>query len=206
MNWKKTWRNVFFIILFLGVFSILVSPIAKAQYWQALPPYNTLWPLWNPILSPPDPVTGFPTPIVNNLRPTTILPVQPCLTWDPSWAYPFLLYNTPLGMAYYEPAQGVNLWPPKYLVDPVTGLPLPIPLPTFYANYNATGADWLLNNVQTANLSFIANYPSFALAANPIVLPPVLTSALPGLDVALINLVQPPPSITTLLNAGDLTY
>ena len=95
MNWKKTWKNIFFIILFLGVLSILVSPIAEAQYWQALPPYNTLWPLWNPILSPADPVTGFATPIVNNLSPSTILPVQPCLTWDPSWTYPFLLYNTP---------------------------------------------------------------------------------------------------------------
>lgn len=203
---KCKFRNILLIILFLGVFSILFSPVAEAQYWQPLPPYNTLWPLWNPIFSPIDPVTELPTPIVTNLSPSTVLPVQPCLTWDPNWLYPFLLYNTPLGMAYYDPAQGVNLWPPKYLIDPLTGVPLPLNLPTVYANYGPTSAEWLLNNVQTANLSYIASYPSFALTANPIVLPPVLTSALPGLDFALINLVEPPPTITSLLNAANLTY
>ena len=206
MNWKKTYKTILGIILFLGVISILFSPVAEAQYWQTLPPYNTLWPLWSPILSPPDPITGFATPIVTNLRPSTVLPIQPCLTWDPSWLYPFLLYNTPLGMAYYDPAQGVNLWPPKYLIDPLTGGPLPLSLPSYYVNYGPSSSDWLLNNVQTANLSYIATYPSFALAANPIVLPPVLTSALPGLDVALINLVEPPPGITSLLTAGELIY
>ena len=205
MHSKRLSKGILFFAL-LAAIGLLLSPLAEAQNWTPLPPYNTLWPLWTPSLSPVNPATNLRTPIVTNLRPSTVLPVQPCLTWDPSWLYPFLLYNTPLGMAYYDPALGVNLWPPKYMIDPLTGGPAPITLPPGYTNLAVTGSDWLLNNVNTANLSYLATYPTFALTANPIVLPPVLTSALPGLSTALINLVTPPPTITSLLSAANLVY
>ena len=206
MHRKRIRGGIFCMVLLLGVVSILFSAITEAQTWTPLPPYNTLWPLWSSTLSPADPVTGLPIPLVSNLSSSTVLPVQPCLTWDPSRLYPFLLYNSPVGLVYYDPVQGVNLWPPNYLIDQTTGLPQPIYLASTYSYYTPTAADWLLNNVQTANLSYISTYPTFALQANPIVLPPVLTSALPGLSTALINLVSPPPALTSLLNAGSLIY
>ena len=94
--------------------------------WWPLPPYNTLWPLWSPLLSPPN-ALGIPVPIVSSLAPDTVLPVQPGLTWDSNYDYPWLLYDTPLGMVYYDPLFGIDLWPPDYLVSPF-GVPLPINL------------------------------------------------------------------------------
>jgi len=207
MSWKKTVRNYgyFFMLLVVGGLFLLLSQ-AEAQNWKALPPYNTLWPLWTAALSPRNPVTGVPTPIVTNLKPTTVLPAQPGLTWDPSWAYPFLLYNTPVGMAYYDPLLGVKLWPPAYLKDPVTGLPKPITLAVGYQYLTPTSAAWLSANVPVANLTYLSTYPSFALAANPITLPPALATALPGLSSLLVSLVAPAPSITTLLTAASLIY
>ncbi|MEW5802831.1 MAG: hypothetical protein AB1847_12095 [bacterium] len=38
------------VTLFLGFSSIARA----ASQWTALPPYNTLWPLWSPVLSPVD--------------------------------------------------------------------------------------------------------------------------------------------------------
>ena len=57
---------VFLILLYLGL-----SSVAQAQYWAALPPYNTLWPLWSPALSPVDSGTGLAVPIVDSLSPDT---------------------------------------------------------------------------------------------------------------------------------------
>ncbi|MEW5801031.1 MAG: hypothetical protein AB1847_02895 [bacterium] len=206
MSRRKTAHTFFLALLFFGVLGFLLSPLAEAQNWKALPPYNTLWPLWPSVLSPKDPITGVPTPIVTNLSRTTVLPVQPGLTWDPSWAYPFLLYNTPVGMAYYDPFQGVNTWPPNYLLNPTTGLPQPITLALGYQYLTPTSATWLSNNVPVANLTYLSTYPTFALAANPIALPPSLTTALPGLSNLLVSLVAPAPSITSLVTAGSLVY
>ena len=183
MSGKKIGRSIIFILLFLGALSIIFSPLVKAQNWTALPPYNTLWPLWSSSLSPVDPVTGDPTPIVTRLVPTTVLPVQPCLTWDPSYEYPYLLYNTPSGIVYYDPAQGVNLWPPNYHVEAGAAAPLsltrypPYPYNIYYpylyypylygSYYQYYSYDpitsWLLDNLQTANLSYIESYTSFTL-------------------------------------------
>ena len=126
--------------------TLLCTPIVQAQYWAALPPYNTLWPLWSPPLSPTNPLTGLPTPIVSNLSPSTVLPVQPALTWDPYQDNPWLLYNTPIGMAYYDPIYGVEMWPPDYLKDPITGLPNTIDLSllkTYYTALGPTKSDWM---------------------------------------------------------------
>lgn len=77
------------------IFIITLSTKVFAQYWTALPPYNVLWPLWTSTLSPPDPITGLPTPIITELTTETILPVQPALAWDPSQTEPMLLFNIP---------------------------------------------------------------------------------------------------------------
>jgi len=206
MSRKKITQKFLFTLILLGILGFLLSPIIEAQTWKALPPYNTLWPLWPSVLSPKNAVTGLPTPIVTNLNKTTVLPVQPGLTWNPSSLYPYLLYNTPVGMAYYDPLLGVNLWPPKYLLNATTGLPQPLILPLGYQYLAPTSAAWLSNNVPTANLTYLSTYPTFALAANPITLPPTLSTALPGLSSLLVSLIAPPPSITTLLTPASLIY
>jgi hypothetical protein len=206
MSRKRTIQKLLFAIIFLGILGFLLSPIIEAQNWKALPPYNTLWPLWPSVLSPKNAITGLPTPIVTNLSKSTVLPVQPGLTWNPSALYPYLLYNTPVGMAYYDPAQGVNLWPPSYLLNATTGLPNPLSLLLGYQYLAPTSAAWLSTNVPIANLTYLSTYPTFAAAANPITLPPTLATALPGLSSLLVSLIAPPPSITTLLTPSALVY
>ena len=154
-------------VLFLAIITIgfvLISSLSFAQVinWVALPPYNTLWPLWSPALSPINAVTGYPTPIVTNLAKTTVLPSQPGLTWDPAWPNPWLLYNTPSGMLFYDPLYGINLWPPSYLIDPVSGAPVPISLPAGYADLAPTAATWIQTTIPIANSTYLAAYPSFA--------------------------------------------
>jgi len=167
MNLRKNWLK--FVLVGLAIFMGLVlisSPMVQAATWVNLPPYNTLWPLWSPPLSPVNPLTGLPTPIVSNLRPSTVLPVQPGLTWDPQQSYPWLLYNTPIGMAYYDPLYGVNTWPPSYLQDPLTGLPAPINLSLIkgWSSLLPTSTAWLSANLPVANNSFINAYPAYAVA------------------------------------------
>lgn len=127
----------------------------QAQYWAALPPYNVMWPLWSTILSPPNPATGLPTPLVPVLNRNTILPVQPALAWDPlqpgGSGMPWLLYNTPLalggGLLYWDVYYGMNTWPPSYMLDPATGAPAPITLPLGWSVYLPTKLDayyWFL--------------------------------------------------------------
>lgn len=86
-----------------------------AQYWTTLPPYNLLWPLWSPPLSPVD-----PTPLISDLIDNTILPVQPAIIWDP-------ILNT---------IYGINPWPPSYLLD--------VTVPSIVLPPNLTGLNpWL---------------------------------------------------------------
>ena len=119
--------------IIISIFSaiVLMYPIAiQAQYWQALPPYNLLWPLWSPVLSPSDPITGIPTPIISSLTSDTFLPIQPVLLWDPAIrGFPYILYNIPQplgdGMVFFDQYFGLNPWPPSYLLNPFTDLPSP---------------------------------------------------------------------------------
>ncbi|MGA1867937.1 MAG: hypothetical protein ACMUJM_05245 [bacterium] len=124
---------VFAVVVSGGLFS---SRDTQAQYWAALPPYNVLWPLYSPVLSPlvgpVDPLTGLaaPVPLVSELTASTILPVQPAIAWDPCQPAPWALFNTPptisTGLLFFDQAYGLNTWPPPYLQDPITGAPNPI--------------------------------------------------------------------------------
>ncbi len=138
--------------IFLIVFFIFLGTASShifSQEWQALPPYNVLWPLWSPVLSPPDPVTGLPTPLLTSLTGDTVLPVEPALVWDPSLPFYYLLYNDiSLGepaLKYFDATWGIFnyydpffSWPPEYLTtiydtgtDFLT-VPNPIVLPDSY--------------------------------------------------------------------------
>lgn len=123
-----------------------INPLfrAAAQNWVALPPYNILWPLWSPVYSPVG-ATGTPVPLITELTSSTILPVQPCLVYDPywkdriglvgpavgwpmGWQPPWLVYNSPFGTVFFDTLYGLNPWPPESYLDPITGAPVPIEL------------------------------------------------------------------------------
>ena len=154
---KKMSIFVFVVCLFI----LYQSSLSKAQYWVALPPFNTLWPLWSPALSPIDPITGLPIPIVSNLSPSTVLPVEPGLTWDPAFNYPYLLFNSPDGLVYYNFLGGIEggllPWPPSYLQPTFneagnlwTLPPTPITLPVGYAGLPPTSPLWLYQMIPIA--------------------------------------------------------
>ncbi len=157
LKWGLTVLTIVFAIILIGSISV------QAQYWTALPPYNFLWPLWSPALSPLD-TAGFATPLISQLTKDTVLPVQPGLVWDPAQLNPWLLYNTPsvLGgnLLFFDQFYGLNPWPPSYLIDPLTKLPVPIGLPLGYDLLPPT----LINNfgpvVTTGNLFYNAQYPT----------------------------------------------
>lgn len=160
-------RNRFNYILTIAIIvslCFIYAPVTQAQYWAAIPPYNTLWPLWSPVLSPVSAQTGVPTPLVTNLTPKTILPVQPGLTWDPSLAYPWLLYNSTIGLAYWDQLFGFNSWPPDNLFNPVSNTPIPITLTGNWAFLPATpfawaAASWYDGWVSVANTAYTNYYP-----------------------------------------------
>lgn len=147
--------------------SVPLLSISSNIDWWPLPPYNTLWPLWSPLQSPPN-ILGIPQPLVSSLTPDTILPVQPALTWDPNLDYPWLLYNTPSGMVYYDPIFGIDLWPPDYLVSP-WGLPLPINLALIpgWSTLAPTSAAWLTTNIPIANNAYYSSYSQYAPLLDP---------------------------------------
>ena len=193
----------FFILVIIALGTIHFTPAAtEAQYWTALKPYNTLWPLWSPALSPVDPITGKPVPVVSNLSSTTVLPVQPGLTWDPAWPNPWLLYNTPQGLLFYDPLYGINQWPPNYLIDPTTGAPIPITLPSGFPLLAPTDVAWLQNNLSTANTTYQLSFPQFApTPATSINLPSSLVAVL---GVTTLSLPALPPSPSELLSLIDI--
>jgi hypothetical protein len=166
-------KSIYALLVLISLIALffVYSPIAQAQNWMALPPYNTLWPLWSPALSPVDSITGLPTPIVTSLTPATVLPVQPGLTWNPASPNPWLLYNTPLGMAYYDPFVGINLWPPKGLLTS-TGQARVLKLPVGYATLPATNSSWITTNVPLGNSALTA-YLKTITATGPSTVPPV---------------------------------
>jgi len=204
---RKLWLRfaLLSLIIFMGLFLVLSSTVQAvvlpaSGYWINLPPYNTLWPLWAPPLSPINPLTGLPTPIVSELKPSTVLPVQPGLTWDPSMDYPWLLYNTPIGMAYYDPFYGVDTWPPSYLINPITRLPAPIDLSLIlgWSALSPTSSTWLLANLPIANNAFINSYPAYAVAYETLA-----GGTLANLPL-IAALVNPPPPLQSLLTPSLL--
>ena len=164
LEWAVMGLIVFMAILLINAAPILAVPLVPGGgttvNWQALPPYNLLWPLWSPVLSPIDPVTGLATPIVSSVSNSTILPVQPALFWDPARDYPFFMYNIPEiwggGLTYFDMFYGLNPWPPNYLTDPLTGLPMPLTLPTGFNTLSPTAI--LPGFVFTGNLLYSEQY------------------------------------------------
>jgi len=121
-------KKYFCLIIVLSIFLLcMASSHIFAQQWQALPPYNVLWPLWSPVLSPPDPVSGLPAPLLTTLTKDTVLPVEPALVWDSSLPFYYLLYNDinswgEPALTYFDPTWGIFnyyspffTWPPEYL-------------------------------------------------------------------------------------------
>ncbi|MEW5804383.1 MAG: hypothetical protein AB1847_19990 [bacterium] len=186
MSTKKSFKHCVYslsMVMFAGLLFCSAVGAQIAPNWAALPPYNTLWPLWSQVLSPVDPATGLATPLVSSLTPSTILPVQPGLTWHPSLGYPWLLYNTPEGMAYYDPFAGVDFWPPSILTNMITNLPITITLPSTYASLPPTPVWWLVQQVPAANWEYLAVYSS--LASPPVIVTPTLNSLLTATDLLL---------------------
>ncbi|MGA1796965.1 MAG: hypothetical protein ACMUIL_14020 [bacterium] len=166
LSTKKLSASLLCFVMLAAAVSALIPLTSPALYWTPLPPYNVLWPLWSPALSPLDPVTGIPTPLITSLTRNTILPVQPGLAWDPCQpnveAFPWLLYNAPAafggGLVYYDVYYGINPWPPSYMLDPISGAPAPIALPATWTLLGPTSLshfDWF---VPLANALFNLQY------------------------------------------------
>lgn len=190
---KNLCRVLLVTFSFLIIAGLSISRLAQAQdNWVAMPPYNTLWPLWSNVLSPFDAVTGLPTPIITSLAPSAVLSVEPGLTWDPSLAYPWLLYNTPQGMAYFDPIYGIDFWPASSLLDSA-GAPLPITLPVDYNLLPPTDTLWLQQNVLLANSYFVQSYSNLVFSVAT--LPPALAAAVAA------GIPIPPTYATTLFPA-----
>jgi hypothetical protein len=158
LRWGLMGLVVIVALLLMG------PPVVHAQNWVPMPPYNLLWPLWSPVLSPANPVTGIPTPLLSSLTSNTFLPVEPVMLWDPVLRdFPYMLYNIPQplggGMVFFDQYYGLNPWPPPYLTDSVTGLPSPIALPTGFGALSPTLLDPFADYVGLANLYFLAQYP-----------------------------------------------
>ncbi|MGA1869690.1 MAG: hypothetical protein ACMUJM_14230 [bacterium] len=160
-------KKYFILIFTIVVACALITPLSiQAQYWAAMPPYNVLWPLWSPALSPADPITGITVPVVTTLTKDTILPIQPALAWDPcqpaGTGVPWLLYNTPAtlggGLLYWDLYYGLNAWPPSYMLDPATGAPAPIALPVGWSVLLPPKLDSLAPVIPIGNLVYSSRY------------------------------------------------
>ena len=198
MTSHKLAHKLLIFLTLIIMMGICYAPVVMAQTWAPLPPYNTLWPLWSPILSPPNPLTGVPTPILSSLTGNTVLPLQPGLTLDPRNDYPYLLYNTLLGMAYFDPLYGVNLWPPRNLLDPILGTPLPINLGLIkgWSTLAPTSTSWLTSYVPVGNNAYYNSYAAYAVAYER-----ALGGTL-GSYPLFATLLNPPPAYVSLITAG----
>jgi hypothetical protein len=178
LQWMVTGLFILVAVILIG------SPAVQAQYWTPIPPYNLLWPLWSPALSPPDPVTGVPTPLVSYLTQNTILPAQPAIFWDPAYTLPYLLYNIPIawggGMLYLDPYFGLESWPPPYLLDPITGAPAPISLPAGFGALSPL--DVLTDLVYYGNLLYTAQYPFISFGVQNQIIDLLTPGEIWGLD------------------------
>jgi len=206
MDANSLLEKILVIFILCTIFCLLYASIALCQYWTAIPPYNTLWPLWSQVLSPLNPATGLYTPIVGSLTSATELPLQPGLTWNPALPYPWLLYNSPVGMLYYDVMFGLNAWPPSSLVDPMTGAPVPLLLPTGYSGLPPTDPAWILNTIPGANNLYATSYPYFSYIGSlslPLIfnLPPIT-----ALNIAsyLAMLPVPPVPVPPVLSASAI--
>ena len=167
-------KGIILVCSMIVICSLILTPSAQSQNWVALPPYNTLWPLWSPILSPLDATTQLPTPVVSSLSRFTYLPYQPAIAWDPYMPYPWFLYNSPFGLVYYDVLQDfISMWPPLHLINPFTFEPLPIALQSNYAALPPVSSVFLSEYVPLANEAYTDEYfpNAFLLTAIQLVAP-----------------------------------
>jgi hypothetical protein len=139
--------------------------------------------------------------------------VQPGLTWNPNLNYPWLLYNTPVGLSYFDPFYGINFWPPPSLVND-TGAAAPILLPDLFSTLPPTDPSWLQQNVLFGNSYFLQAYPSLLATADPALLIAAATVPLAPVVVAALNagiplagltaLFPPPPDILDFLTPAAI--
>lgn len=147
-------RQLLLCFLILGLVAVFfICSSVSAQYWQAMPPYNLLWPLWVTDLNYFNFFTGQKTPIVTSvnsatrlINPTTQSPVMPAWVWNPSINRPWFLFNAPpsLGSAlyFYDELFGFNAFPslPGYSIPLPPGYETLVPnAPNF--NFSATLAN-----------------------------------------------------------------
>lgn len=172
--------SLFIFAVFMALISCVVLPSpARGQLWEALPPYNILWPLWSTALSPINAVTGLPDPLITTLNSTTILPVQPAIVWDPSLPYYTFLYNNPYGsgLVYFDlyglvtstAWYNFQTWPPSYLtINPLT-------LQTGYADLISFDPVLFLEfYLPIANTYYLENYGIASLLSVADIIPPEL--------------------------------
>jgi len=192
MKSKYSFYILIFVVIILVTFVLFPNP-GTAQLWKPLPPYNVLWPLWSPILSPPNPLTGVPTPLVSTLNKDTYLPVQPAFVWDPSLPYYYMLYNyVPVDgglneLIFFDPTEGAfnpvysfKVWPPASLLKAVitttlagtttTISPAALALPANYASLVSFDPTlWLpfwIPLVNNAYQNLYGIYPNLLTAAD----------------------------------------
>jgi len=147
-----------YIMIMLVIAGMTVPDLVHAAYWSALPPYNVLWPLWSPALSPGSPAT----PLLTELTKSTLLPVQPGLIWDYRQAQPWPIYNAPAALGsyllFFDTFYGLNPWPPSTYVDPITGVPIPISLPLGYSVYLPPKIADVGYLIPIANATYLAQF------------------------------------------------
>ncbi|MGA1794213.1 MAG: hypothetical protein ACMUIL_00015 [bacterium] len=160
---KSIIKSGIIVFAFMAVLFLTAIPSLQAQYWTALPPYNLLWPLWSPVLSPVDATTGLATPLITSLSSATVLPIQPALVRHYWLDYPWLIYNTPVaaggGLSVYDALWGFNPFPPPGLLGPL-GTPLPAPLPLGFGALEITDPDEFSFLVNAGNLAYLAAFPT----------------------------------------------
>jgi len=176
---KKSLILTVFISMLALMGSLILTASVQAQTWAALPPYNILWPLWSPPLSPVDPITGLKTPVVSEFSKNTVLPVQPAIVWDPvlnAKGPVWFAYNVPPafggGITFFEDIYGFKPWPPPYLTDPATSAPIPITLPLGYSTLLPTALKHDAPVIDLANLTY-----SFLYGLTPTQFQSLLTPA-----------------------------
>ncbi|MGA1867943.1 MAG: hypothetical protein ACMUJM_05275 [bacterium] len=161
------------ILTLMVAWALILSSSVQAQDWVAMPPYNLLWPLWSEVYSPISPTTGLPTPLLSEVTSSTILPVQPTYLYNPNgfelpmgYVNPWLLYNSPTGVIYYDVFFGLNPFPPPELLDPTTGAPVPIALPLGWSILKPPPLSLALYLFELSNLYYMIGYGN-ALGTDP---------------------------------------
>lgn len=110
----------------------------------------------------------IPTPLVESLGNDVILPVEPILVWNPNLDYPWFLFNSSIGLMYYDPESGIHNWPPNELLDPVFGTPRPIELPKAWSLLAPTPATYLQTHLSLAQLSYNNYIGNMEFQAGPV--------------------------------------